>query len=44
MVAAKQDVVTLKGRTDVGHIPYQPFWLFIIRGVQLVSLRSNSIA
>jgi hypothetical protein len=44
MVAAKQDMVTLKGRTDVGHIPYQPFWLFIIRGVQLVSLRSNSIA
>jgi hypothetical protein len=35
MVATKQDMVTLKGRTDVGHIPYQPFWLLIVRGVQL---------
>jgi hypothetical protein len=44
MVAAKQDMVTLKGRTDVAHIPYQPFWLLIIRGVQIVSPRSYSIS
>lgn len=36
MVAAKTDMVTLKGRTDVSHIPYQPFWLLIIRGFQLL--------
>jgi len=36
MVSAKDDMVTFKGRTDVAHIPYQPFWLFIIRGVQLL--------
>jgi len=36
MVSAKQDMVTLSGRTDVAHIPYQPFWLLIVRGVQLL--------
>jgi len=29
------DMVTLKGRTDVAHIPRQPFWLFIVRFFQL---------
>lgn len=29
-------MVTLKGRTDVAHIPYQPFWMLIVRGFQLV--------
>lgn len=36
MVSAKQDMVTLKGRTDVAHIPYQPFWLLIVRGFQFL--------
>jgi len=44
MVSAKDNMVTFNGRTDVAHIPYQPFWLLIIRGVQIVSLRSYSIA
>jgi len=29
------DMVTLKGRTDLAHIPRQPFWLFIVRFFQL---------
>jgi hypothetical protein len=29
------DMVTQKGRTDVAHIPKQPFWLFIVRFVQV---------
>jgi len=36
MVAFKDDVVTLRGRTDVSHIPRQPFWLLIVRGVQVL--------
>lgn len=36
MVDIKADTVTLKGRTDVAHIPYQPVWLLLIRGIQLV--------
>lgn len=36
MPTMKQDMVTLKGRDDVGHIPYQPFWLFIVRCFQLL--------
>jgi len=36
MVSGKQDMVTLKGRTDVAHIPYQPLWLLIVRGFQLL--------
>lgn len=30
------DMVTLKGRTDVGHIPAQPLWLFIVRCFQFL--------
>jgi|SRR5450432_815748 hypothetical protein len=36
MVDMATDTVTMKGRTDVAHIPYQPVWLFIVRVVQFV--------
>lgn len=36
MVNLSQDMNTANGRVGAEHIPYQPFWIVIVRGFQLV--------